>query len=553
MPTVEFYLRDLNALLGKQLSRQELEERAILFAKGEVERWEGDLVGVDIKDTNRPELWSVEGIARELKGHYGVEKALPKLEAKGSGVEVRVEKSVEAVRPKVVAAVVKGLAFDDASIKQAIQLQEKMAQTYGRNRSLVAIGVYDWSTLKPHIRYTTVKPDGIRFIPLGLEEEMTPAEILEKHPKGIEFGHLIKGFKEYPLLIDSAGNVLSIPPIINSARTGKITEDTRDVFIEVTGHQLERISVALNVLAAAFAERGGRVESVRVIYPNVTITTPDFTPREFELDVAECRRILGLELSAKEMVGLLEKARYSARALGGRIKVKYPAYRGDIMHQRDVMEDIAIAYELSRIPVEPPKLSTVGREDAVELFAESVRELMVGLGFQEILTFSLTNKDNLFSRMNMREESICEIANPVSSNWTALRNWLLPSLMEFLANNLHAEYPQRIFEVGDVLALDEKAETRTKNVKRLACAVSSSSVGYEEISSVLDALLRNLGVEYTLKSSEHGSFITGRAAEISVGKSIAGVMGEIHPQVLNSWGLEKPVVALELELEAMRR
>ncbi len=553
MPTVEFYLRDLSDLVGKRLSKEELEDRAILFAKGEVESWEGDLAKVDIKDTNRPDLWSVEGIARELRGHYGVERGLPKLDVKSSGVEMRIEKGVEAVRPKAVAAVVKGLTFDDASIKQIIQLQEKMTQTYGRNRSLVAIGVYDWSTLRPPIRYTTVKPDGIKFTPLGLEEELTPAEILEKHPKGIEYGHLIKDFKEYPLMIDSANNVLSMPPIINSARTGQIAEDTKDVFIEVTGHQLDRISVALNVIAAALAERGGRVESVRVAYPNGAVVTPDFASKKFELDVAECRRILGLELSNAEMVELLEKARYSARSLDGRIEVGYPSYRGDIMQQRDVMEDIAIAYELARIPAESPRLSTVGREDAAELFADSARELMVGLGFQEILTFSLTNKDNLFTRMNLKEESICEIANPVSSNWTALRNWLLPSLMEFLANNLHAEYPQRIFEVGDVVLLDEKAETRTRNVRKLACAISSGSAGYEDASSALDALLRSFGVEYKLKSIEHGSFIPGRAAEISIGKKTAGLIGETHPQVLNNWGLEKPVVAFELELEAMRK
>ncbi|MEE8167407.1 MAG: phenylalanine--tRNA ligase subunit beta [Candidatus Hydrothermarchaeales archaeon] len=552
MPKVEFSLQDLNELL-KELSPSELEERGILFAKGEIESLEGNLVKVDIKDTNRPDLWSVEGIARELRGHYGIEKGLPVFEVRSSGIEMRIDRKVERVRPKAVAAVVKGLSFNDDSIKQMIQLQEKVTQNYGRNRSLVAIGVYDWATLKPPIRYTTVAPDAIRFMPLDFEEELTPREILERHPKGREFGHLIEGFEEYPLMIDSEDNVLSIPPIINSAYTGKVTEATRDVFIEVTGHEVDRISVALNILVAALSDRGGRIESVEVVYPETRIVTPDFTPGKITLDTEECRRILGLELEQEEMIELLERARYRAVIKDGNIVVEYPGYRRDIMHQRDVMEDIAIAYDLNRIPPEPPELSTTGKVNEKEDFADLLRVLMVGLGFQEVLTFSLTSKENLFERMNVAEDRVCEIANPISSTWTALRNWLLPSVVEFLANNLHVEYPQCVFEVGDIVEIDEGEETRTRNVKKLACAITSGEAGYEEASSVLDALFRNLGLDYVLKRSKHGSFISGRVAEIFLEKESIGIIGEIHPQVLNNWGLEKPVVAFELSLEPLMK
>ncbi len=551
MPTVEFLHSDLNSLLGKDLNAEEL-ENAIHFVKGEVEDRNGDVLKVDMKDTNRPDLWSVEGIARELKGHLGLEKGIPKYEVESSGVKLIVDKKVEGVRPKTVAAVVKGLRFDDASIKQIIQLQEKITQTYGRNRSLVAIGVYDWNTLAPPIRYTTVKPDGIKFTPLDLDEELTPGEILEKHPKGREFGHLINKSPEYPLMIDSKNKVLSVPPIINSALTGKVSEDTTDVFIEITGHEVERISVALNVMAAAFADRGGALGSVEVVYHNGDIVTPDFAPGDMKLNIEECNKILGLELSSNEMVGLLGRARYDAKAGDGTITAEYPGYRRDIMHPRDVMEDIAIAYDVNKMKPAPPQINTIGKVDEREEFAELVRGLMMGLGFQEVLTFSLTNKDNLFSNMNLAERDVCEIANPVSSNWTVLRNWLLPSMMDFFASNLHVEYPQRIYEVGDVVALDNESETKTRNVKKLACAITNSVVSYEDIASVIDALLRNIGLEYRMVRVEHDSFIEGRATEIVINGKKAGLMGEIHPKVLNEWGIEKPVVAFELALAAMR-
>jgi len=551
MPTLEFFHSDLNSLLGRDLSVEELED-AIHFVKGEVEDRNGDIVKADMKDTNRPDLWSVEGIARELKGHLGLEKGIPKYEVESSGVKLIVDKKVEGVRPKTVAAVVKGLRFNDASIKQIIQLQEKITQTYGRNRSLVAIGVYDWNTLTPPIRYTTVKPEGIKFTPLDLDEELTPGEILEKHPKGMEFGHLISKSPEYPLMVDSKDNVLSVPPIINSALTGKVSEDTTDVFIEITGHEVERISVALNVMVAAFADRGGAIGSVEVVYPDGSIVTPDFTPGNMKLDVGECDRILGLDLTGDKMVDLLGRARYDAKEDGGTLSAEYPSYRRDIMHPRDVIEDIAIAYDVNKMNPAPPQINTIGKVDGGEEFAELVRELMMGLGFQEVLTFSLTNKDNLFSKMNLAERDLCEIANPVSSNWTVLRNWLLPSLMEFFASNLHVEYPQKIYEVGDVVALDNESETKTRNVKKLACAVINSVVSYEDIASVIDALLRNLGLEYRMVRAENDSFIEGRATEIIINDKLAGIMGEVHPKVLNEWGIEKPVVAFELALSAMR-
>jgi len=255
-----------------------------------------------------------------------------------------------------------------------------------------------------------------------------------------------------------------------------------------------------------------------------------------------------MDLTKKEMIKLLRRARYEAEVSGKEIIVKYPAYRNDIMHQRDVVEDIAISFGLNHIPPEPPKLPTMGAEDPKEEFSNVVRELMVGLGFQEVLTFSLTDKNNLFKKMNLKEGRVCEIANPISTNWNVLRNWLLPSMLEFLSNNLHVDYPQEIFEVGDVVELDAESETKTKTIRKLACVIADTRVSYEEISSALDAVLRNLGMEYRLKRSMHASFIPGRVAEVIHNNNSIGVIGEIHPKVLNNWKLEKPVAGFELKL-----
>ncbi len=549
MPTIEVSQKDLCKLIGKKLTIKELED-LVIYAKSEVDAVDGDSIKLDVKDSNRPDLWSAEGIAREISGR--IKKAsVKKYKVGKSKVVVKVSKKVSKVRPLTVCAVVKGLRINDDVLSQMVQLQEKTAVTFGRNREEVAIGIYDLRKIKLPIKYTTVKPDGIKFVPLEFTKEMTPKEILKQHPKGKEFGNLLKGCKEYPIFIDSAGNVLSMPPIINSDYTGKVTKKTKDVFIECTGFNFKFLIPALNVIVAALADRGGKIRSVRVVYPSRRMTTPDLTPKKAFVDVDYANRISGLDLTVSQIRKLLEQARYKTKSAkrGKRIEVLYPAYRQDILHQRDVVEDIIVSYGYNKIEPIVPELATVGSVSQKEVFSNRIAELMVGLGMQEVLSYTLTNKANLFERMNLKATTIAEIENPVSLNWCVFRNWMLPSLMEFLSSNQHVEYPQRVFEVGDVVILDKTKETRARDVRKLACAIANPKASYEEISSMVDALLANLGVDYKLKATEHRSFIPGRVAEIIVNKESIGIVGELSPAVLNNWQLEMPVAAMEMSLE----
>lgn len=547
MPTIEVSLKDLNSLIGKKLSSEKLKD-FILYAKGEVEDVSGDVIKIDMKDTNRPDLWSAEGIAREIKGRLN-KGGLPEYIVEKSENFIKVDKKVSNVRPMTACAIVKNIRLNSYSLFQLIQLQEKIAASFGRNRKEVAIGIYDLDKIKFPVKYTTVKPTGIKFVPLDFEEAMTPKEILNKHPKGKEFGHLLKKSKEYPIFIDSDNEVLSMPPIINSKHSGYVTEKTKNVFIECTGFNLKLMLPALNSMAAALAERGGKIESLDVKYPSKKIVTPDFTPKKSEVTVELINRLSGLALTIKEIVKLLEQARYSVKVRGRKLEVLYPSYRQDIMHPVDIVEDVIISYGYNRIEPESLKLPTIGESNKLETFSNKIADLVVGLGFQEILSYSLTSKDNLFKKMNVKEDKIVEIENPVSLNWNVFRNWLLPGLLEFLAANQHVEYPQKIFEIGNVTMIDEKQETKTKDVRKLCCAISNTKVGYEDISSKLDSFMRNLGIKYKLNPASHPSFIEGRMAKILVDKKAVGIIGEINPHVLNNWNMEMHVVVFEIIID----
>ena len=171
---------------------------------------------------------------------------------------------------------------------------------------------------------------------------------------------------------------------------------------------------------------------------------------------------------------------------------------------------------------------------------------MIGLGFQEILTYTMTSQENLFERMNCKRKRIVEIANPKVVTMTCLRNWLLPSLMEFLGSNQSVEFPQRIFELGKVTMLDKSQETRTRDEEWLAAVVSHANAGFTEIKSELDAFFMNLGLNWEIKATNHPSFIEGRVGNVMVDGISVGVLGEVSPEVLGAWKLENPVAAFEL-------
>jgi len=558
MPTIELNREDLESLLGVHLPEDIEEINEILaYVKGEVKGVDNEEIRIELKDSNRADIWSVEGLARALRGFLGLERGLKEYKVAGSsGVEIYVNPKLENIRPYIGCAVVKGVKLTDAAIRQIMRFQDKMDQTYGRNRRRTSIGLYEFDLVKPPLHFTVAKPREVSFVPLEFDERMTLEEILEKHPKGRAYGHIVRQFEVWPIFMDSENQVLSFPPIINSNDLGRITEETRNVLIEVTGTSYETVLDTLINVTVALADRGGKIHSAVIHYPYMGMTddvTPNLDVDTFSLDISYIQKIIGLKLSASEIKSLLEKSRYGIAEFSERkIVVKVPCYRVDVLHPIDIVEDIAIAYDYNKIPPEWPQLATIGGLSNETSFRDLVREIMVGLGFQEVLTYIMSNPETLFVKMNLKPSRVVELANPKITSMTCLRNWLLPSLMELLSHNVHVDYPQRIFEVGYCVIHDEKQENKTRDIEKLACVNIHSNASFTEAKSQLDALLSNLGIKYHLEETRHESFIDGRAGKILLGKDEAGIIGEIHPKVLQNWGLENPATAFEISMDQLR-
>jgi phenylalanyl-tRNA synthetase beta chain len=540
MPTVTISYDDLCGLVGKALPKDKIElQEAFLSVKSELESFDGDKIRLEVKDSNRIDLLSVEGIAHTLKGFYSIEKGLRKIETRESGLKIMIDPSITDIRPYIAVGIVKNLHIDDPMIMRMMDLQEKIHQTHGRERERIAIGIYEFDKIKFPVRYTTTTPDENRFIPLGFDEELSPAEILEKHPKGVEFGHILKPFDRYPILIDEKDDVLSIPPIINSELLGHVSKETRNLFIEATGTDFFTLSIVLNVMATTLSDRGGEIECVELLYPDVKRVTPDLNPDKLVLDPLFCQRLLDIDLKKEEIIDLLRRARFDASDGGDGIDVRIPPVRQDIIHQVDLVEEVAVMFGYGNIVPEMPKIPTIAIQDPIEERSDAVRELLIGLGFTEVMTFIMTNPENLFDKMRLEGEAV-EIENPMVKTYSCFRSWILPSLLEFLSKNTHVSYPQGIYEVGDIVDFSDEG---TETIRKIAAVWTDSKVNFTQMKSIVEAILNHLNRRCRFDKIFHPSFITGRVASFE-----GGFLGEIHPEVLENWGIKRPVLGFEMKL-----
>ncbi len=538
MPVVTLRWDELERLVG--VDRNTILEKLPMLGC-DIERVEEDHIDVEFFP-NRPDLYSVEGVARALRGFLDIERGYKHYEVKKGDWKIFVDHSVLEIRPRIAGCVIKGLEMSDEVIKSLMDVQEDLHWTIGRNRRRMAIGVHDLSKIEFPLTYKAVDPS-FSFVPLDSDRVMTVEEILREHPKGKQFAFILEGKGRYPMIIDAKGEAISFPPIINAEKT-RVTEETKDLFIDVTGFD-ENVDRALNILATMLADRGGKVESVEVVYPDRTEVTPDLNPRKMRVSKSEIYGLLGFKPSDDDIKIALERMRFGVEVKEDYVEVLIPPYRADIMHEWDIIEDIAIGYGYDRINPEYPKTVSIGSTHPWNDLRDVVKDIMVGLGFLEVITFTLTSEKVQYDYMRRKRpepwKHYVPLMHPLTEEHTIVRTDILPKLLEVLSRNKHHPMPQKIFEVGDVVV-------GMKNRLRLAACITHSKANFAEIRSVVQAVMKELDLKWDVKESEDPAFIEGRRADIIVNGRKVGVFGEIHPEVLERFELVNPVVAFEIDL-----
>ncbi|NHJ47251.1 MAG: phenylalanine--tRNA ligase subunit beta [Asgard group archaeon] len=553
MPVIDLPLKKVNRLLDKDLTLEELEEYCLQLG-ADIDDKKDDMIKVEY-NPNRPDFCSIAGFTRAVKGIASFELGLPKYKLKKPKVKVIVEKSVKKVRPYIQCAIIRNVSFNEENIAELMNTQETIHWVVGRDRKKVSIGIHDMKDITGPYRYYGEKADTHAFIPLGEEKrEMTPKEICEEHPKGMKYVHLVNPNGIVPFLVDSNDGVLSFPPIINGILT-LVTEKTKDIFIDVTGTDEKAVRYALEILTSSFAEEGYTIEQVAIEYPdNKQIITPNFEPIKWTLIPKTLIEVLGLDLSHDEIVLNLQKSRFGVDKSGkvkNKINVLVPSYRVDILHEVDLAEDVAISYGYHRIEPELDDIVSAGKQHPIIKLQNQCRNIMIGLGFIEIVSFTLVSKSWHYNKMRTTGDPV-EILNPVSSEYNIVRDSLLPSLIYVLQRNKPYSLPQRIFDVGDISRIDMSLETKTSREIFLSGAIIHAKVDFVETKSIIEAALKALGItKYKLEKATHPSFFEGRCAKIMVKGKKVGIFGEIHPEVLTNFELENPVGAFEIEIEKL--
>jgi len=496
---------------------------------------------------DRPDLLSYHGFKRSFLAFLGKKVGLKeyKINKPEKNYSVKIESSVKDIRPYTMCAIIKNLRFNEEKIKEIIEIQEKLHTTIGRKRKKVAIGIYPLEKIKLPITYKAIEPDKIKFTPLESEKQMSGLEILQKHPAGKEYAHLLKGKIKFPVFVDDQKQILSMPPIINSELTGRITEKTKEVFIECSGFDLDALEKCLNIITTTMAEMGGKIYQMKLNLSERK-QTPTLKTEKKKISLENTNKLLGLKLNEKQLKQLLEKMGYNYDLKTKEVEIA--SWRVDILHEVDLIEDIAIAYGYENFEPEIPEIATTGEENQKEIIKSKITEILVGLNMVEVSNYHLTNKKDQFTKMGINEKTEKDILEVLDSKteYNTLRKDLSAYILKTLSKNIDVEYPQRIFEVGKVFQL--KAD-KIKEIEKLSVGICPGN--FTEIKQVLEYLEKMLNLKFTIKSTEKQSphLIEGRTGKIIFKDKEIGEFGEVHPKILKNWKIKMPISILEIDLE----
>ena len=541
MPVVEICYSDMKRLIGRT-SKANI-SRSLPFLGLDIEHEDGDLVRIEYSP-NRPDYSTAFGISLGLQGLLGIRTGSYPLKTRPGRHTINVTSKVARIRPYVTGIIARDGKVDDSLIRQLMSMQEDLHLGLGRRRKKSSIGIHDLDKISFPLKYTSAKKSH-KFVPLHSGRELDVSQILRQTDAGRDYGILLADFSNVPVILDAKDSTVSLPPIINSSATA-LAQGARNIFVEVTGTSKSGVEDMLSVVALTLQAAGFSLEIVNI--RGAKNTTPQLKSRKMKLDAGLVNRTLGLDLPASEIVLSLQKSRLDAHAKGRSITCIVPPYRFDILGSMDLVEEAALGYGIENLePVLSPP-GTLGNASPVSARLGSLGMLLVGLGYTEALNSSLTSRKILCDMAGRNPENVVSVLDSKSREHTILRDSILPELVENLSRNIHAVYPQRLFDAGTVFtAADPIRETIN-----LACVSAHKNASYTEVKSTLQSMLKTgFGIEIQTKASSASMFEKGRTAVIMAGKKPAGLIGEINSKIISDYKIRVPVAGFELCLSGL--
>lgn len=542
MPVVTLYFDRIKKILGKNILKGKIID-TLPFIGLDIEEETSDHINVEYSP-NRPDYSTDYGIITGLQGLLGIKLGMPVLRIKNGKNAIKSDSSVSKIRPFVTAIEARNGKFDDETIRQIITMQEDLHNGLGRRRKKASIGIHDLDKLKFPLYYKTVDKNH-SFVPLEADASMTVSEILEKTETGKKYKHILDGYKKIPVILDSTGNTVSLPPIINSKLTQMNTK-TCNLLVEVTATDKNTAEGVLAVVANTLQTAGFQLFSVKITGANNS--TPALKPRDLNLDPILVQKTLGINMTSAMIVQSLRKSRLDAKVKGKKIVCTIPRYRTDIFGEMDLVEEVALGYGTQNLtPTMPPSL-TAGERNHTTKMLETVRDIMIGLGYTEVMNFELTSKESLYEKTSRDSTEMLSVVDSKSQEHIILRDMLLPGMMEVLSRNIHESYPQRIFEIGTVFEKDSPI----KEVIHMACLSAHKDVNFTEIKSVLQSLLKtSFNLSCDTVTQKEPMFVEGRTGSIVVAEKRVGTVGEINQKISDNFKLRTTISGFEIKLTGL--
>nr|CAG4640742.1 EOG090X03QT [Eulimnadia texana] len=583
MPTISVNRDLLFKALGKTYTEEEFDELCFQFGieldevttekQAGIESGSGSgnddvIYKIDIP-ANRYDLLCLEGLAQALNVFLG-NSEVPRfkvVEPAGKAERLEIKPSTSVIRPHAVAAVLRNISFNQASYNSFIELQEKLHQNACRKRTLVAIGTHDLDTIQGPFTYEALPPGEIKFKPLNQTKEYTAAELMDLYATDSHLRHylpIIRDSPVYPVIKDSRGVVLSMPPIINGDHS-KITLNTKNVFIECTATDLTRAKTVLDTLVCMFSQYCKdpfTVERAEVVTPSgEVISYPTLAYRHERVSAEKARKLAGIQESPEKIANLLSRMCLKARVENGHyLSVEIPPTRHDVIHAYDIYEDVAIAYGYNNIKKTLPATNTIAAQFPLNKLTDQLREQLAQAGFTEALTFSLCAKEDLGEKLrkSIADVPAVHISNPKTLEFQVARTSLIPGLLKTVAANRKMPLPLKLFEVSDVVLRDSAKDVGARNQRHLAVVNYNKSPGFEVVHGLLDRVMQLLEIPFSAAKDETGyylrpcddaTFFPGRCAEVVAYGKVVGILGVLHPEVIGRFELTLPCAALEINIE----
>lgn len=522
----------------------------------------GDETVLDVEVTaNRPDWMCVTGIAREI--------------AAIQGSSLKLKEPQDLAKPfKILPLKIKpdfslfdrwtGVIISGVEVKPSpAWLREKMKQMGGHSiNNIVDITnfvMYELGMPMHAFDYDEIKGSFMSVEKSkGGEEFISVDDLPYKLPKD---AIIIRDSKR---IIDLAG--------IKGGLNSGIKAETKNIFLHATIDNpvlIRRTSIALGLRSEASAiyergpDKGGTLTAVKhaanlilelaggeIASEMVDLKKQEFKACRLELGYEKMKNVLGIEIPREMALKILESLKLSPQKTKTGIVCEIPTYRGDIKIEEDLIEEVARIYSYNKFPKTLPEGITNARQIPYyfdDTFMMRLKELMVTSGYSEAMTLSLISKD-LIEKCNLIPASHIKIENPVSTDYAYMRSSLVPSLLHGI--KINREEKVQLFEIDKVYL---GTPDNPKEIYKLATL--SKGLTFRQFKGTIDLILQRLEIaNYKIVfETKEGYWHPSRSAVISVGETIIGSFGEIHPQVASALSVKDKVFGFEFDIDNLQK